>query len=100
MVPRWPRAPRAFSWPKYLVDRIPSGSAQAAAYRTTRVSGGDVNPYLECGRRAGGRLMNGIEDGAEPPAPIQPATPNAAPNCRNSGRLEIRDRCLRELGKR
>lgn len=48
--------------------RIPSGSHKARRIEH-RVSGGDVNPYLMIAAILGAAI-NGIEDGAEPPAPI------------------------------
>ncbi len=48
--------------------RIPSGS-NAARRIEHRVAGGDVNPYLMLAAILGAAL-NGIEDKAEPPAPI------------------------------
>lgn len=48
--------------------RIPSGNP-AARRIEHRVAGGDVNPYLTIAAVLGA-AMNGIEDGAEPPAPI------------------------------
>jgi len=57
------------------------GQPQGAAFEH-RVSGGDVNPYLRCWRRAGGRYENEYrKDGAEPPAPITGKRP-MPPNCR------------------
>jgi len=48
--------------------RIPSGSSKARRIEH-RVAGGDVNPYLMLAAILGAAL-NGIEDKAEPPAPI------------------------------
>lgn len=48
--------------------RIPSGSHKARRIEH-RVSGGDVNPYLMIAAILGAAI-NGIEDGADPPAPI------------------------------
>jgi glutamine synthetase len=48
--------------------RIPSGSHKARRIEH-RVAGGDVNPYLMLAAILGAAL-NGIEDKAEPPAPI------------------------------
>jgi glutamine synthetase len=48
--------------------RIPSGSPRARRIEH-RVAGGDVNPYLMLAAILGAAL-NGIEAGAEPPAPI------------------------------
>ena len=48
--------------------RVPSGSPRARRIEH-RVSGGDVNPYLMLAAVLGAAL-NGIEDAANPPAPI------------------------------
>ena len=64
-------APTGISWAyenRTSSIRIPSGSHKARRIEH-RVSGGDVNPYLMLAAVLGA-AMNGIEDGAEPPAPI------------------------------
>ncbi len=48
--------------------RVPSGSPRARRIEH-RVAGGDVNPYLMLAAVLGA-AMNGLEDTAEPPAPI------------------------------
>lgn len=64
-------APTGVSWAyenRTSAVRIPSG-APAARRIEHRVAGGDVNPYLMLAAVLGAAL-SGIEDGAEPPAPI------------------------------
>lgn len=64
-------APTGISWAyenRTAAIRIPSGNP-AARRIEHRVAGGDVNPYLMLAAVLGAAL-NGIEDGAEPPAPI------------------------------
>ena len=70
MVPE-SHAPTGVCWAyenRTAAIRIPSGSHKARRIEH-RVSGGDVNPYLMLAAVLGA-AMNGIEDGAEPPAPI------------------------------
>ena len=64
-------APTGLCWAyenRTAAIRIPSGSPSARRIEH-RVAGGDVNPYLSLAAILGAAL-NGIEDGAEPPAPI------------------------------
>ncbi|QUJ77129.1 glutamine synthetase [Sulfitobacter albidus] len=64
-------APTGVSWAyenRTSAIRIPSGSPVARRIEH-RVSGGDVNPYLMLAAVLGAAI-GGIEDGAEPPAPI------------------------------
>ncbi|MEC7668113.1 MAG: glutamine synthetase, partial [Pseudomonadota bacterium] len=64
-------APTGLCWAyenRTAAIRIPSGSP-AARRIEHRVAGGDVNPYLSLAAILGAAL-NGIEDGKEPPAPI------------------------------
>ncbi len=64
-------APTGISWGyenRTAAIRIPSGNAKARRIEH-RVSGGDVNPYLMLAAVLGAAI-NGIEDGANPPAPI------------------------------
>jgi glutamine synthetase len=64
-------APSGICWAyenRTAAIRIPSGSS-AARRIEHRVAGGDVNPYLMVAAILGAAL-NGIEDAAEPPAPI------------------------------
>ena len=64
-------APTSICWAyenRTAALRIPSGNP-AARRIEHRVAGGDVNPYLMVAAVLGAAL-NGIEDGAEPPAPI------------------------------
>ncbi|MEP2639810.1 glutamine synthetase family protein [Roseobacter sp.] len=64
-------APTGISWAyenRTSAIRIPSG-APAARRIEHRVAGGDVNPYLMLTAVLGAAIA-GIEDGAEPPAPI------------------------------
>jgi len=64
-------APTGICWAyenRTAAVRIPSGNP-AARRIEHRVAGGDVNPYLMIAAVLGAAL-NGIEDGAEPPAPI------------------------------
>ena len=64
-------APTGLCWAyenRTAAIRIPSGSP-AARRIEHRVAGGDVNPYLSLATILGAAL-NGIEDGIEPPEPI------------------------------
>ena len=64
-------APTGISWAyenRTSAIRIPSGSPKARRIEH-RVAGGDVNPYLMLAAVLGAAI-NGIEDAAEPPAPI------------------------------
>ncbi len=64
-------APTSVCWAyenRTAAIRVPSG-APAARRIEHRVAGGDVNPYLALAAILGAAL-NGIEDAAEPPAPI------------------------------
>ncbi len=64
-------APTGVAWAyenRTAALRIPSGPA-AARRIEHRVAGGDVNPYLMVAAVLGAAL-NGIEDAAQPPAPI------------------------------
>ena len=64
-------APTTICWAyenRTAAIRVPSGPP-AARRIEHRVAGGDVNPYLSIAAVLGA-AMNGIEDGAEPPAPI------------------------------
>ncbi len=64
-------APTGLCWAyenRTAAIRIPSGSP-AARRIEHRVAGGDVNPYLSLAAILGAAL-NGIEDGIEPPEPI------------------------------
>jgi glutamine synthetase len=64
-------APTAICWGyenRTAAIRIPAGNP-AARRIEHRVAGGDVNPYLMLAVILGAAL-NGIEDGAEPPAPV------------------------------
>ena len=64
-------APTGISWAyenRTSAIRIPSGPPSARRIEH-RVAGGDVNPYLMLSAVLGAAL-NGIDDGAEPPAPI------------------------------
>lgn len=64
-------APTGICWAyenRTAAVRIPSGDHRARRIEH-RVAGGDVNPYLMLAAILGA-AMNGIEDGAEPPAPI------------------------------
>lgn len=64
-------APTGISWGyenRTAAIRVPSGNAKARRIEH-RVSGGDVNPYLMLAAVLGAAI-NGIEDGANPPAPI------------------------------
>ncbi|GFE51426.1 glutamine synthetase [Roseobacter cerasinus] len=64
-------APTGISWAyenRTSAIRIPSG-APAARRIEHRTAGGDVNPYLMLAAVLGA-AMSGIEDAAEPPAPI------------------------------
>lgn len=70
MVPE-AHAPTGICWAyenRTAAIRVPSGSHKARRIEH-RVSGGDVNPYLALTAILGAAL-NGIEDKAEPPAPI------------------------------
>jgi len=64
-------APTGICWAyenRTAAIRVPSGSHKARRIEH-RVAGGDVNPYLMLAAILGAALT-GIEDGAEPPAPI------------------------------
>ncbi|WP_026757342.1 glutamine synthetase family protein [Sediminimonas qiaohouensis] len=64
-------APTGICWAyenRTAAIRVPSGSHKARRVEH-RVAGGDVNPYLMLAAILGAAL-NGIEDAAEPPAPI------------------------------
>jgi glutamine synthetase len=64
-------APTGVSWAyenRTSAIRIPSGNPKARRIEH-RVAGGDVNPYLLLAAILGAAL-NGLEDAAEPPAPI------------------------------
>lgn len=64
-------APTGISWGyenRTAAIRVPSGNTKARRIEH-RVSGGDVNPYLMLAAVLGAAI-NGIEDGANPPAPI------------------------------
>ncbi len=64
-------APTGIAWAyenRTAAIRIPAG-APAARRIEHRVAGGDVNPYLLVAAILGAAL-NGIEDAAEPPAPV------------------------------
>ncbi|MBV2360424.1 glutamine synthetase family protein [Thalassococcus sp. CAU 1522] len=64
-------APSGLCWAyenRTVAIRVPAG-APAARRIEHRVSGGDVNPYLALAAMLGAAL-NGIEDAAEPPAPV------------------------------
>ncbi|KGJ09912.1 glutamine synthetase (plasmid) [Paracoccus versutus] len=65
-------APTGIGWAyenRTSAIRIPSSGPKARRIEH-RVAGGDVNPYLTVAAVLGAAL-NGIEDGAEPPPPIQ-----------------------------
>ena len=65
-------APTGIAWAyenRTTAIRVPSGSPSARRIEH-RVAGGDVNPYLTLAAILGAALV-GIEDAAEPPAPIK-----------------------------
>ncbi|MEP2029132.1 MAG: glutamine synthetase family protein [Paracoccaceae bacterium] len=80
-------APTSAAWAyenRTAAIRIPSGSASARRIEH-RVAGGDINPYMMLAVVLGA-AMNGMETGAEPPAPITgnaydyPDLPQLAPD--------------------